>query len=375
MRILAVTGRFPVPGGKGDQSRLYSFLLHLAPRHELVVVSGTPAPSPQARRALEALAEVHADATPALLRALSAANAAQRGRAGQSGWMLPARPARLARRLAAEADAVLVETIRALPPGVDRHLVLDHVDALSLNMRRRARGGEALPVRLAAAVEARLLARMERAGAAVAAAQVVTAREDAAHLPPHPAPVILPVGWDGPIEPGEGPRDVDLIFTGNMAYPPNREAARRIDARILPLIRRRRPQARAWVVGRGAGALGLSSVEVASDVPDLHAWLRRAKVALVPLSGGTGSPYKVLEAAACGAAVLSRGWAADVFGMETLRAETDEEFAARALELLEDEGARAAWAAKALPAVERHTGAAMARRLEELLELAAAQPD
>jgi hypothetical protein len=85
---------------------------------------------------------------------------------------------------------------------------------------------------------------------------------------------------------------------------------------------------------------------------------------------GTGSPYKVLEAAASGAAVVATPWAAQSFGLPG----TDggaEDLARRTVELLDDEAVRAEQVRAGLAVARRHRGDQLARRLGELLQDAA----
>lgn len=359
-----------MPGGKGDQSRMFSFLRQLSARHDLTLVASGAGFEAQDPSAIAAFAELHLCPTGHTRRAAGAAAALARGRPGQVGW-LGAGTWRRARQLSGGHEVVLVNTIRSLGGRLERPVVLDHVDALSLNLGRRARTGPA-PVRRVAAEEARRLARYERWAAGWVAAQVVTSAEDAARLPPRPTPCVIPVGWDGPVlDPAAGTRDIDVILTGNMRYPPSARAARRLAEEIVPRLRRQLPDLSAWVVGRDADRLALRNVEVAADVPDLYDYLRRARVAVLPLDGGTGSPYKVLEAAACGAAVVTTPWAARAFGMRAVEAEDSDAFAAAALRLLADETARRAAATTAQAAVREASGAARAARLEAVLLAAA----
>jgi hypothetical protein len=285
--------------------------------------------------------------------------------------MMPGSAWRRARDQAAKADVVLVNTSRSLRGPLPAPVVLDHVDALSLNMRRRATGPERVPTRAAARLEAALMRRWERRAARWCTCQVATTPEDAASLPAEPRCEVIPVGWDAQAAVDErGERDLDVVLSGNMGYPPNRDAAEWFASEILPAVRRRRPGTSAWVVGRGASSLRLSGVEIASDVPDLLAYLRRAKVAIAPLRMGTGSPYKVLEAAASGAAVVATGWAARGFGLPAA-GDGAEELARRTVELLDNEAMRAEHARAGLAVVRRHRGDRLARRLEEVLQGAA----
>jgi polysaccharide biosynthesis protein PslH len=371
MRLLVISARFPEAGGKGDQSRAFSFISHLAPAHDVAVVSAARASTAEAEAALRAVADVDIAATGPALRGVASLWDLVRLRPAQIGWMMPAGAWRRARERAATADVVLVNTSRSLRGPLPAPIVLDHVDALSLNMRRRASGPERLPIRAAARLEAVLMRRWERQAARWCAGQVATTVEDAANLPADPRCEVIPVGWDARAGAGDrAERDLDVVLSGNMGYPPNRDAAEWFASEILPAVRHRRPGTSALVVGRDASALRLSGVEIASDVPDLLAYLRRAKVAIAPLRMGTGAPYKVLEAAASGPAVVATPWAAKSFGLPPTGA-TAEELARRTVELLDDEALRAEQARAGLAVAQRHRGDQLARRLEELLQHAA----
>lgn len=96
-----------------------------------------------------------------------------------------------------------------------------------------------------------------------------------------------------------GPR---LIFTGQMDYPPNIEAVTRVARRLLPLVRRKLPQASFHIVGRAPTpevlALAGEGVHVWGAVPDVRSWLAAADLALCPLEIARGVQNKVLEAMA-----------------------------------------------------------------------------
>lgn len=94
-----------------------------------------------------------------------------------------------------------------------------------------------------------------------------------------------------------------LIFTGQMDYPPNVDAALRAIRRLLPRVRARFPDASLHIVGRNpAPALtaldGRDGVRVWGRVPDIRPWLAGADIALVPLEIARGVQNKVLEAMA-----------------------------------------------------------------------------
>ena len=124
-------------------------------------------------------------------------------------------------------------------------------------MRRRAGGPEPAPVRLAAWVEAAALRRWERRLARSVVVQAAISPVDARELPAPPPVHVLPnrVELRAAARGAEPLRDIDVVLTGNMAYPPNADAARWLSEAIAPALWRRRPDASVWVVGRAAQRL------------------------------------------------------------------------------------------------------------------------
>ena len=137
-----------------------------------------------------------------------------------------------------------------------------------------------------------------------------------------------------------GPR---LIFTGQMDYAPNVEAALHVVTRILPLIRAQLPSASFHVVGRNpAEALlkhdGRGGCRIWGSVADMRPWLRAADLALVPLEIARGIQNKVLEAMAMSLPVVLSSAAATgigaIAGKHFSVADSDEDLAAGCAALL-----------------------------------------
>lgn len=371
MRILIVCARFPERGQKGDQLRVREHVGLLSLTHEITVVaSGLPS-SAAAQRELECLATVRILAPRPLARAISALTGAVRARPFQVGWMMPRKAWSVAMQAAKRSDVVLVSTIRCLPGPLSAPTVLDHVDALSVNLRQRAELERNPAMRLGARVEARLLASHEARAAGWVAAQTVISSTDALALPDRPLPVIIPASWEPSAAGGATERDIDVILTGNMRYPPNRDAALWLAREIAPRLRSRRPDARVVVAGRAAGELALQGVEVHSDVPDLAELLQRARVAAVPLRRGTGVPVKLLEAVANGAAVVCTPWVSRAAELDVDTAENAEEFAGAIARLLGNEALRRERLAATRAGLEGRRPAAVRRMLERVLVNAA----
>ncbi len=130
------------------------------------------------------------------------------------------------------------------------------------------------------------------------------------------------------------------VFTGAMDYWANEEGTSWFAHRVLPIVRRRHPDAVFYIVGMGptasVRALGrLPGVTVTGQVPDVRPYLQHASVVVVPLRIARGIQNKVLEAMAMGKAVVATSQAlegiaaeperdvlladdADAFGMQVL---------------------------------------------------------
>jgi glycosyltransferase involved in cell wall biosynthesis len=137
-----------------------------------------------------------------------------------------------------------------------------------------------------------------------------------------------------------------LIFTGNMAYRPNRDAVWFFVREILPLVRRTCPELRLLIVGKEPGAEleGLPrkfpGVIVTGAVDDVRTYIRQARVFVAPLRLGSGTRLKLLEAFSMGIPAVATSLAAEglecVDGQHILLADDPLTFARRICQLLSD---------------------------------------
>lgn len=200
----------------------------------------------------------------------------------------------------------------------------------------------------------------------VNAVVVFTARDRSALAAQVPGArlVTIPLGMELPARPLEpsGTDPDNLLFFGSFRHQPNIDAARRLVQGIFPRVRAQRPQVTLHIVGADAtpevAELTGDGIEFLGEVPDLAPHLDRAAVVLVPLRFGGGMRVKVLEALAAGKAVVGSALALDgvdlVDGEHVVFAETDEEFASAALDLLADDSKRVALGRNARAWAEAH---------------------
>ncbi|MBZ9965032.1 glycosyltransferase [Mesorhizobium sp. BR1-1-2] len=102
------------------------------------------------------------------------------------------------------------------------------------------------------------------------------------------------------------PTDTPAVaFIASMGYEPNHLAAMRLIDRVMPLVWKELPCAQAWLVGQlprpelVARSDG-KRVFVTGAVDSVRAYLRNAQVMCAPLTTGSGTKYKVLEALSAG---------------------------------------------------------------------------
>jgi glycosyltransferase involved in cell wall biosynthesis len=132
-----------------------------------------------------------------------------------------------------------------------------------------------------------------------------------------------------------------LLFGGHLRYAPNVDAAKLLVRQILPAVRARLPGAKLVLAGRAPRPslteLNTADVAVVADPPDMAALLAQADFAVVPLTRGSGTRIKIIEAMAWGVPVVATPKAAEgldlVDGVNVRFAEEAEEFA-RAIEAL-----------------------------------------
>jgi glycosyltransferase involved in cell wall biosynthesis len=141
-----------------------------------------------------------------------------------------------------------------------------------------------------------------------------------------------------------------LIFTGKMDFRPNVDAGLWFCQEVLPLVRRRMPDVRFYIVGQSPHRRVLRltddpAVTVTGYVDDVRPYIAGACVYVIPLRIGGGTRLKVLEAMAIGKPIVSTSLGCEGFqglvpGRELSLADTPEEFAQQVIGLLDDASRR-----------------------------------
>jgi len=167
----------------------------------------------------------------------------------------------------------------------------------------------------------------------------------------------------------------NILFVGNMGYPPNPDAAIYFTRQIFPLIRERLPKAKFLVVGRypGQELRKLSrdpNVIITGYVESVIPYYQKSSVVIVPLRAGGGTRGKILEAMALGRPVVSTSLGAE--GLEVTHkenimiADRPEDFATITVELMKNGSFKSALIESARKFVEsQHSWRESAEKLDQ----------
>ncbi|PID93910.1 MAG: hypothetical protein CSA95_05445 [Bacteroidetes bacterium] len=154
---------------------------------------------------------------------------------------------------------------------------------------------------------------------------------------------LIPNGVDYTyFSPMEGPKEVDIVFTGNMGYPPNIDACEFLIQEIIPLVKQRIEGVNVMLAGANphprVQRLASPTVEVTGWVDDIRDCYARSRVFVAPMRIGTGLQNKLLEAMAmqipCITTPLANSALGGTHGENILVGETAQEIADQLVMLL-----------------------------------------
>ncbi len=356
MRVLLVASRYPVPAWRGNQVRTMEWLSALSD-HDLHLVCPSPGGGIVEARSVGVATWRRSPVG----RAIGLLRAAVSGRPLQEGLYDSA----AARRLVAEAvlscppDVVVIQMVRCawaaeaarkVAPAVP--IVFDAIDAMGLHFDRAGHASAAWLSPLVRSESTRCRRREHWLSRLAQHTVAVSARDLAELAVPEGQGRIIPVAGREAQRAEPTTSDKTVLLSGNLGYRPTVQGALWFAREVWPGIRGQVPEAR-WIL---AGARPRSAirrlsrvdgVEVHADVPDLGAYLASSRVAVAPMSSGSGVPMKVLEAMAAGVPAVVHPWAADGLtkgaAEAVVMAEGAEAWAAEIVRLLDNpEAARAA---------------------------------
>jgi glycosyltransferase involved in cell wall biosynthesis len=136
----------------------------------------------------------------------------------------------------------------------------------------------------------------------------------------------------------------DIIFSGNMSYPPNIDAAKYLVKHIMPNIWKIKKEVRLVIAGANPTKeiinLKSNKVEITGWVDNMNEYYNASKIFVAPMQLGSGLQNKLLEAMAvklpCITSTLANNALDAENNREILIANNKEEYTNCILQLLED---------------------------------------
>lgn len=139
-------------------------------------------------------------------------------------------------------------------------------------------------------------------------------------------------------------RTFELVFTGNMSYPPNVDGALFLVNEIMPIVWKEMPKAKVLIAGAkptvAITSLKSRNVAVSGWVDDIREAYADSSVFIAPMRIGTGLQNKLLEAMSMGVPCITTSFANNalkaVNGASILIGDSKESLAEIVIDLLRD---------------------------------------
>ncbi|MBM3404689.1 MAG: glycosyltransferase [Bacteroidetes bacterium] len=353
MKIFMLLSRVPFPTEKGDKLRAFHHLVNLSARHDIHLCAlNDVALHPEAIHTLDKYCKsVHIIRLDRFTIGWNVIKALFSGKPLQVGYFYSCSAKRKIRQLIEKIhpDRIFCQLIRTAeyvkPFNIPK--TLDYQDVFSKGVERRMATSPWI-YKPFFRLEYKRLLKYEGEIFNFFDQKVIISYPDR-DLIPHPDReniFVIPNGVDfNYFRPVDQPATYDLVFTGNMGYPPNINSACYLVQEILPIILKKRPETRVLIAGANphpmVKKLAGPQVTVTGWVKDIRTCYAAARIFIAPMQIGTGLQNKLLEAMAmklpCVTSTLANQALGAAHGKEIMVCSTPATYAATVIELLENQ--------------------------------------
>jgi len=327
MKLSIVVSRFPFPLEKGDKLRIYHQLRELSQRHaiQLHCLTDKPLKDEWIQEIQQYCQELHVYQLKKPLLYFNTLKQLFSSKPFQVGYFFQRSIKQQINSRIQEfkPDHIFAQLIRTTEYIKDIHEIpktLDYMDALSKGMFRRAELVSGIKKRLYL-LEGKRLAEYENRIFDYFNHHCIISEQDRTFIqhPDHQKIAIIENGISEEFfEDLSVQKTTDLVFIGNMNYPPNVECAEFLVNQILPLLDEKikvtlagaSPNKRILALGKHP------QVTVTGWVEDIRTAYCSARIFVAPLFIGTGLQNKLLEAMAMGVPVITTPLANNALGAE-----------------------------------------------------------
>ena len=310
MKIFVLLPRIPYPLEKGDKLRAFNQIKQLSKHNEIILCALNDNPKVNEQEAFHALQpycqSINFIKISKLQILLGLVRAFFKGLPLQCGYFYN-------RKAAKKVDSVIAKHKPEILYGqllrVAEYIryknlpkAIDFQDIFSYGMKRRADIASPL-IRPIFNMEYQRLKRYEAAIFNDFAVRSIICEPDRA-LFPHECRneiLIIPNGVDHEyFKPQECEKKYDLVFTGNMSYPPNVNAVEYLSHEILPIVWKTLPDVKLYIAGASPDPkvkkVASERIIVSGWLDDIRTAYAQSRVFIAPMRIGTGLQNKLLEA-------------------------------------------------------------------------------
>jgi sugar transferase (PEP-CTERM/EpsH1 system associated) len=310
MKILVLLPRVPYPLEKGDKLRAYNHIKYLAKNNEIILCAlNDTEVHPEAIKNLQPFCKsIHIFNISKFSIGINLMRAFFKGIPFQTGYFFNKKAQKEIDRIIVDEkpDHIFCQLVRVAEYMKDKSIpkTIDYQDVFSKGIGRRMENAPFYSKPIFRSEYNRLL-NYERDVFEMFDNKTIISIPDR-DLIPHPEKEKIHIVINGVdtdfFKPMKRDKDYEIVFIGNMAYPPNVNAAEYLANKILPLVQKSKPNARLLLAGatpdKRVLALQSDSVTVTGWMDDIRDGYARAKIFIAPMQIGTGLQNKLLEAMA-----------------------------------------------------------------------------
>lgn len=360
MKLLVLLSRVPYPLEKGDKLRAYHLIARLAKKHEVILccLSDSPTPPEHVDHLRRFCTHIEVIRLPRWRILLKLSGALFSRLPFQVAYFHHERAQRVIDRTIARfaPDHVICQLVRTTEyvrghPTLPK--TLDYMDTLSKGMERRTQNAP-FYMKPLLQTETRRLIRYENLMFDLFDNTIIISAQDREYIyhPLRDRVHVIANGVDTEhFTPTTGSSATyDLVFTGNMNYPPNIDSVVFLVEQVLPIVWREQPGTTLLISGVDPNpavrdlARTNANVTVSGWVKDIRTSYASARIFIAPMQIGTGLQNKLLEAMAMGIPCITSSLANNAVGAmageSVLIGNTPEQYAKHILRLLGDETER-----------------------------------
>ncbi|PLX02281.1 MAG: hypothetical protein C0595_11260 [Marinilabiliales bacterium] len=355
MRLFVLLSRVPYPLEKGDKLRAFYQIKELSKNNEIILCALNPLRKLDKQKAFRELQpycrSINFIDLPWYGIIWNMKKAFLKGIPIQSGYFYSCRAKRKIKKLVEEykPDHIYCQLVRTAEYFIKSEIpkTIDYQDVFSYGLKRRYNKANWLFKPFFKMEYKRLLKYENKVFDSFDNKTIISYPDQ--KLIDHPEREkihIIPNGVDHDFfSPMERKKEYDLVFAGNMAYPPNVDAANFLVKEIMPIVWKEKPESKVLLAGaspdRRVVALKSEKVVVSGWMDDIREAYASARVFIAPMRIGTGLQNKLLEAMSMKIPSITTKLANDALkakdGEEVLIGNDAKALAQNILRLLEDD--------------------------------------